>query len=187
MDNVPANVDLSFLVLRVGKGDKSAFSNLYERTSAKLFGVICRILKKRELAEEALQDTYVKIWEQAGKYDPAVASPITWMCTIARNRAIDIGRQKQERVSANSEELDETMPGQTADPLMNALQNDELRRLTGCLEGLEEDRRRMIMLAYYEGWSREELGNTFEKPVNTIKTILRRSLALLKECLNGSK
>ncbi len=185
MENVPANVDLSFLVIRVGKGDKSAFANLYDRTSAKLFGVICRILKKRELAEEALQDTYVKIWEQAGRFDPSLASPITWMATIARNRAIDIGRQRQEKISATAEEIDEDLPSGIADPLSSALQNDEMRRLTGCLGELTEDKRDMIVLAYYEGWSREELGSKFEKPVNTIKTILRRSLALLKECLNG--
>ncbi len=187
MDDDAANVDLSFLIIRMSKGDQSAFSNLYTRTNLKLFSIICRILKRRELAEEALQDTYVKIWEQAEKFDPSLASPITWMATIARNRAIDISRQHPERVSARSEAIKEDLPTPIVDPLKSVVQNDKLRKLAGCLDELAEDRRQMIILAYYEGWSREELGDKFEKPVNTIKTILRRSLARLKECLNGSE
>ena len=153
------NIDLNFLIIRVSQGDKKAFSDLYDKTCLKLFGIICRILKKPELAEEALQDTYVKIWQQASQFDPKISSPITWMATIARNRAIDIGRLKQEQIASKSDELEPSLPDEGLSPLMSTIQNDELRKLNACLDQLSADKKEMILLAYYEGWAREELGS----------------------------
>ena len=83
-----STTDLVRYLDAVRQGDQAAFAQLYEATRAKLYGVVLRILKRRDLADEVIQETYLKIWGSAGSFDPAVASPITWMVTIARNRAI---------------------------------------------------------------------------------------------------
>jgi RNA polymerase sigma-70 factor (ECF subfamily) len=176
---------LAALLTRAGAGDRDAFERLYARTSPKLFGVICRICANRELAKEALQESYVTIWQKAGTYDPELGSPIAWMARIARNRAIDLRRLRTERISELSDPIDDYDEASPANPASEAEQNEELRRLEACLEGLPAERKNMILLAYYSGWSREELAEKFARPVNTIKTVLRRSLAILRECLDG--
>ena len=88
--------ELVWLIAAVAKGDEAAFERLYAATRAKLFGVVLRILRRQDLAEEVIQETYVKIWNSAGQFNPALASPITWMASIARNRAIDVVRKRSE-------------------------------------------------------------------------------------------
>lgn len=177
--------DLAALLRRAGDEDRSAFDALYECTAAKLFGVICRICDNRELAKEALQESYLTIWRNAKLYDVEIASPIAWMARIARNQAIDARRRRSEQISARSEPSDENVMSLEPDPEAALRQSEALRRLTMCLDALPADRRDMVLLAYYNGWSREELSDRFMQPVNTVKTILRRSLALLRECLDG--
>jgi RNA polymerase sigma-70 factor, ECF subfamily len=178
--------DLAHLLRRTGAGERLAFVKLYERTSAKLYGVVRRICSSEETAREALQESYVLIWKNAASFNPELASPITWMARIARNKAIDIRRLQSERISSLGVELDLDAPGFDMDPLAATERNEGLRRLTDCLKGLPEDRREMILLAYYNGLSREEIGTRFDRPVNTVKTLLRRGLAQLKECLDGT-
>jgi RNA polymerase sigma-70 factor (ECF subfamily) len=176
---------LADLLRRTRDGDHAAFQTLYERTSAKLFGVICRICDNRELAREALQESYVTIWQKAQLYDPAIASPISWMARIARNQAIDLRRLRSERISDRSDPHDEDAISLEPDQVSMLEQSQTLRKLHECMTALSEESKSMVLLAYYEGWSREELAKKFERPVNTVKTALRRSLALLRECLDG--
>lgn len=176
--------DLVSLLARVAARDRDAFATLYQATSAKLWGVIVRILSRRDAAEDVLQEVYVKIWERAGSFDPAKASPITWMATIARNRAID---ELRRRSPVSIEEAPEALEVQESgpDPLEGAQQSEELKRLQECLQGLEPERREMVLLAYYTGLSRDEIAQRFSHPVNTIKTWLHRSLAQLRKCLGS--
>src|SRR5664279_2913706 len=88
--------ELVWLIAAVAKGDEAAFERLYAATRAKLFGVVVRILRRQDLAEEVIQEAYVKIWNSAGQFNPGLSSPITWMVSIARNRAIDIVRKRTE-------------------------------------------------------------------------------------------
>ena len=185
MSQAGTSQTLAELLKRTSDGDHAAFQTLYERTGAKLFGVVCRICDNRELAKEALQESYVTIWRKAQVFDPAIASPISWMARIARNQAIDMRRRRAERISESSEAPDEYTLVLDPDQESVLQQNDALRKLKECLAGLPEERKTMVLLAYYEGWSREELAEKFERPVNTVKTVLRRSLALLRECLDG--
>jgi RNA polymerase sigma-70 factor (ECF subfamily) len=174
--------ELVWLLAAVAKGDQAAFERLYEATRAKLYGVVLRILRRADLADEVMQDAYLKIWRSAQAYDPRMASPMTWMVAIARNRAIDLIRKKGE-TSIEEEPAAADVAGDNPDPLARREITDELRRLLACLGGLDEERRRIVLLAYYNGWSREQLAARFDKPVNTIKTWLRRSLIDLRECL----
>jgi RNA polymerase sigma-70 factor (ECF subfamily) len=177
--------DLVVLLARVAGGDRGAFDTLYWRTSAKLFASVRRILGDRAAAEDAVQEAYFRIWSRAGDFDGALGSPIAWMATIARHAAIDAARRGAERVSASSTELDVELIERLADPASGDRLGAETPRLRTCLERLDADRRGMIVLAYCEGWSREELARRFDRPVATVKTILRRSLFALKECLGG--
>ena len=176
--------ELVGLIGAVAQGDQAAFERLYVATRAKLYGVVLRILRRQDLAEEVIQETYVKIWNSAGQFNPALASPITWMASIARNRAIDIVRKKTE-VSIEEEPQAMEVASDSPDPLARREMTEELKRLLACLGQLEEDRRRMVLLAYYSGVSRDQLAAQFDAPANTIKTWLRRSLMQIRECLGS--
>lgn len=181
-----ADFELQALLTRVGQQDRAAFASLYQRTSAKLMGVVLRILGNREIAEEVVQETFVKVWRSAERFDPKVAAPMTWLASIARNQAIDTKRRSAERLSAATVEFDDggLASSGTLDPAAMA---DDLSQLRECLEKLPEDRRQMVLLAYYTGCSREELSTRFARPVGTIKILLHRSLAILKVCLDGGR
>ena len=176
--------ELVWLIAAVAKGDEAAFERLYAATRAKLFGVVLRILRRQDLAEEVIQDAYLKIWRGAGGFDPRLASPITWMVAIARNRAIDLARR---RTDASLEEEPAAMDAvaDTPDPLARREMTEDLKRLLNCLGGLDDERRQMVLLAYYNGWSREQLAAKFDTPVNTVKTWLRRSMMDIRECLGS--
>ena len=174
--------ELVWLIAAVSKGDEAAFERLYVATRAKLYGVVLRILRRQDLAEEVIQETYVKVWNSAGQFNPAVSSPITWMAAIARNRAIDVVRKRGE---SSIEEEPEAMDvaAETPDPLARREMSEELKRLLECVGRLEPDRQKLVLLAYYNGWSREQLAEKFAAPVNTVKTWLRRSMLDIRECL----
>ena len=174
--------ELVWLIAAVAKGDEVAFERLYTATRAKLFGVVLRILRRQDLAEEVIQEVYVKIWNSAGQFNPGVASPITWMASIARNRAIDVVRKKGE-TSIEEEPSAMDVAADTPDPLARREMTEELRRLLECVGQLEPERQKLVLLAYYNGWSREQLATKFEKPVNTVKTWLRRSMLDIRACL----
>lgn len=175
--------DLVRLLAAAGEGDRAAFERLYRATSPKLFGVTLRILHDRALAEEVLQEAYVRIWRNASRYDPATASPITWMAAIARNRAIDEARRVRPRGTEDASMLD-ALPDPAPSPARHAEGRQELRRLEGCLDELEAPRDEMVKLAYLDGLSREALAERFDQPVGTVKTWLRRSLLQLRACLD---
>lgn len=174
--------DLAAWLAGAARGDRAAFAALYRATSAKLYGSVLRILDDRTLATDILQEVYVKIWSRAATYDAAKASPMAWMATIARNRALDEVR-KHRIVAVDPESEDLQLPAPESDPLGGRERNEQLRRLLACLDGLDPERRRIVVQAYCHGLSREELATRFAHPVATIKTWLRRSLLQLRECL----
>ena len=176
--------DLGELLAQTGDGDQAAFRVLYDRTSAKLFGIIVRILIRRDLSEEVLQEVYMRIWQKAGDFQPDVASPVSWMAAIARNRALDeVRRVKPVSIEDTPEVLDLPDPGELAITVVE--RNDDLQRLLKCLEALEPQKREMVLMAYYRGESREALSQRFDSPVATIKTWLHRSLAQIRSCLGS--
>jgi RNA polymerase sigma-70 factor (ECF subfamily) len=176
--------ELVWLMAAVAKGDRAAFERLYTATCAKLYGVVLRILRRSDLADEVIQETYLKIWGSAGQFDPALSAPITWMVAIARNRAIDLVRKKADvSLEETPDVLD--VAAETPNPLAGREMTEDLRRLLACIGRLDEERRKLVLLAYYDGWSREQLATKFKKPVNTIKTWLRRSILEIRECLGS--
>jgi RNA polymerase sigma-70 factor, ECF subfamily len=176
--------ELVGLLRAVANRDQAAFEELYAATRAKLYGVVLRILRRADLADEVMQEAYLKIWNSAGQFDPALGSPITWMVAIARNRAIDVARRKRD---VSVEEVPEVLElaADVADPLAGRERSEELRRLLDCLGRLDPDQCQLMLLAYYNGLSREQLAARSGRPVNTIKTWLRRSILAVRECLGS--
>ena len=166
----------------VATGDRGAFSQLYEATSPKLFAVALRILRSRELAEDVVQEAFIKVWERAGDYRSDLANPMTWLSAIVRNRALDEVRRRAIRPTADDSVL-ENMEGDNEHPIVGLERQEDVARLMRCLDGLEDEKRQIVRLAYLEGLSREALAKRFDRPEGTIKTWLHRSLAQLKGCL----
>ncbi len=181
MISTPQNIVA--LLARVASKDAAAFEQVYDVTCAKLYGIILRILRRRDLADEVLQEVFVKIWERAADFDPARSSPITWMATIARNRALD---EIRRRVPVSIEEAPEAfnVASNDAPPLQALELSQDVKRLNACLDKLEPQRKQLVIEAYLQGATREELSQRFGHPVATIKTWLHRSLAQLKACLS---
>ena len=174
--------ELVWLLGAVARGDEAAFERLYNETRAKLYGVLLRILGRPALAEEVMQETYLKVWKMADRFDPMLASPITWMVAIARNRAIDIVRKRGDVSIEEEPEALETA-SDAPSPLARREMTEELRRLLTCLGKLDPEKQRIVLLAYYSGWSRDQLAQKLDIPVHTIKTWLRRSLLEIRECM----
>jgi RNA polymerase sigma-70 factor, ECF subfamily len=174
--------DLADLLRRVAARDEVAFAVLYRNTSAKLFGVISRILPARDAASEVLQEAYIRIWRRAGDFDSTRGSPLAWMATIARNRALDEVRRVRPKSLEDMPEGFEPA-GETVDPLATRERSEALTALLLCLDKMDAERRAVLMLAYYRGASREALAARFGRPAATIKTWLRRSLTQLRDCL----
>ena len=173
---------LSALLRQVAARDREAFALLYSATSSKLYGIILRILKRREIADEILQEVYLKIWQNAADFDTVRGSAITWMASIARNRAIDEVRRSQHLQQVDTPEALE-VASSDPDALSILASKQDLHRLLACMEKLEQGRRDMVLLAYFHGLSRDALATRFGHPVATIKTWLHRSLAQLKDCV----
>jgi len=174
--------ELVWLLAAVAKGDQAAFERLYQATRKKLYGTAVRILRRTDLANEVLQEVYLKVWNLAGQFDPAAVSPITWMVAITRSHAIDIVRRSPEISTEEEPEVSE-VAAESPHPSAKREMSEELKRLLACMGSLDEDHRRLVLLAYYGGWSREQLAAKFGRPVDTIRIWLRRALAEIRECL----
>jgi RNA polymerase sigma-70 factor (ECF subfamily) len=174
---------LAPLMPQIAAGDRGALKRLYEATSAKLFGVALRILADREEAEDVLQEVYVTIWRRADRYEPARASVMTWVSTIARNRAIDRLRARGPMAhAAPVEDLEIADEGQASAEALVAAGQDAAR-LAGCLGELDTRTETVIRTAFFEGVTYEALARRMDQPLGTVKSWIRRGLAKLKGCL----
>lgn len=168
----------------VAKGDTAAFSALYRQTSAKLFALSMGILKRKDWAEEFLQEAYTRIWRSAHRFDPAKGSGISWIVTIARNTALSkLMRRPKDEFAGNEAEMLQ-LPSRTPTPIENAMRSSDARQLAECLSELENDQRRSIYLIYYEGLTQREVAEHLERPIGTVKSWVRRGLIRLKGCLD---
>ena len=171
-------------LIRTGQEDRAAFRSVYAMTSAKLFGICLRICGDRQGAEDVLHDVYLIIWNRAGAYQPGRASPISWLATIARNRAIDWRRRQARSRSAPVEEADALPDGRPAqDDLLVA--DEANARLHDCLEGIESRQRGAIRSAFFGGLTYAELAERQAVPLGTMKSWVRRGLLALRGCLDA--
>jgi RNA polymerase sigma-70 factor (ECF subfamily) len=167
----------------VARHDRAALRIVYDLTSAKLFGVCLRMSQDHEAAEDILQGVYLKIWDRAGRFDSARASPITWLCAIARNAAIDWRRASGRTVALPIEAAAEIADSR---PLADRMLEDagESARLLGCIDILEHRQQGAIRAAFFDGLAYSELAAAMAVPLGTMKSWIRRGLQQLKRCLD---
>jgi RNA polymerase sigma-70 factor, ECF subfamily len=174
-------VEITWLLAAVTKGDAAAFERLYASTCAKVYGVVLRILRRHDLAADVMEETYLQIWATAGEFNPAHASPLAWMVAIARRLAIARSRQPLPPGAQDEPEVADENEGPGTVPRHQL--TDDLKRLLTCIGRLEPDRQRMLLLAYYGAFTREQLSTKLEMPVNLLRSSLRRSLAEVEQCM----
>ncbi len=169
------------LLSRVALREPLAFRQLYDQTSAKLFGICLRILNNRADAEEALQEVFVKIWNKADMFQTGRASGIAWMAMITRNQAIDRLRARKPGSVDILEQSD--LADDKPSPETNTIASDEYRRLNNCLDELKPQHAEAVRKTYLGGWSYQETADALNIPLNTAKTWVRRSLGALQDCM----
>lgn len=176
---------LQQLLAATARGDQRAFQRLYQASSSHLFGLLLRMLKRREWAEEALQDCYLKVWQKAETYAPEKGAPLTWLMTVARYRALDLLRVKRPEVEMpeENEAAPLTFADVAEDPLARAVEQEGIGRLKQCMKGLQDEQQQSVLLAYYEGYTHQELADKLQAPLGTVKSWVRRGLQKLRECL----
>lgn len=179
-----ANAALAATLLsRVADRDRAAFEALYQLTSARLLGIVIRVLGDRVEAEDVLQDAYIAVWANAGKFDATRASSWAWLGAIARNRAIDRLRARPPVVQRAPIALAETLPDPAPSPATQADASNQRSRLDDCLARLEQRRQMLIRTAFFEGATYDELALRTGSPLGSVKSWIRRGLLQLRECL----
>lgn len=190
------SIDISRLMARAGMGDRAAFATLYERTSAHLLGVVLRINRDRAQAEDILQEVYVNVWRAAKSFDAAQSQPLTWLTSIARNRAIDSLRRLQTQpqfrsnhvANGDEEETDvyDTVADDAPGPLDLLSRAADARVLGACMQQLSAKQRQSVALAFFDGLSHAEVAESMRQPLGTVKSWVRRALLSLKVCLDAA-
>ena len=190
--------ELSRLLARSSLGDRAAFATLYERTSSHLLAVVLRIQRDRAQAEDILQEVYVNVWRAAKSFDAAQSQPLTWLTSIARNRAIDGLRRAQtqpqmralgpavEGRDPEDDDVYDTVADDSPGPLELLSRASESRSLAACMEKLSALQRQSVALAFFQGLSHAEVAEQLHQPLGTVKSWVRRSLMVLKACLQGA-
>ena len=169
--------------MATGTEDRAAFATLYSLTSAKLFGVCLRICGDRGAAEEVLSDVYLTIWQRAGAFEPGRASPISWLATIARKRAVDWRRSAGRRPTMALDHAPD-VADETPSVEEQMVRSEAERTLHLCLDQLDDKQRGAIRSAFFGGLTYAELAERDAVPLGTMKSWVRRGLQRLKDCLS---
>jgi RNA polymerase sigma factor (sigma-70 family) len=186
---------LADLLAGVKLGDRAAFGEMYDMTSSLLLGMVLKIQRNRAVAEEVLQEVYVNVWRAAASFDAAMSQPMTWLASIARNRAIDSLRraQTQPRTVSTSvqgaddddeHDLMQDFAAEGGDPLELLGQAAERLELDRCMGSLTSEQKQSLALAFYQGLSHAEVAEHLHQPLGTVKSWVRRALQSLKNCLS---
>lgn len=170
------------MLVAIAAGSRVDFADFYRTNCDMVFAILLRMLRDRTDAEDLLQEVFVRVWTRAGRYDPRLSNPRTWLVAITRNAAID--RLRSRQVRPVTQPVDPGLPGPGPGPEAQAIAADQRTRLDGCLDELDADKAQAVRRAYLDGWSYEELARDADVPLNTMKTWLRRSLQRLRACMD---
>ncbi|CEA09771.1 ECF RNA polymerase sigma factor SigK [Arthrobacter saudimassiliensis] len=176
---------LEDLVRRSGQGDEAAFAALYDATSATVYGLAVRVTRSPELAAEVVQETYLMAWQQSARFDASRGSVPAWLCTLAHRRAVDRIRQtarEREREQTYEQRRAETPTDQTWQEVEQTMDTHEVRAGLGHLTPLQ---REAVALAYYQGFTHQEVARRLDVPLGTAKARIRDGLTRLRSALGG--
>ncbi len=170
------------LIQAIQNKDKIGAEALYDMYSASLYGVIFRIVQREEIAEDLLQDTFVRIWNSFSSYDPSKGKLFTWMVNIARNIAIDKTRSKDFRNGLKTEDIDNNVL--SIEGSFQSEMNTETLGIKELVEKLKPDHKLVLDLVYYKGYTHVEVAEQLEIPLGTVKTRLRNAIITLRKVFN---
>ncbi len=174
--------DIDSLLAATAAGDAMAFRALYDAAAPQLFAQALRILKRRDWAEDVLQESFTAIWQRASDFQPELGTGRAWITVILRNRALDRLRRARPLVAADDDML-AAIPDDAPSPYDLTAIAIEARRLHDCLDQLEDGQRHAILAAYFDGLTHDQLATRLATPLGTVKSWIRRGLMRLKGCL----
>ncbi|GED96301.1 ECF RNA polymerase sigma factor SigK [Gordonia crocea] len=180
-----ATAELDDLLARVADGDRSAFAELYDQTSSRVYGMILRVLRDQGYSEEVTQEVYLQVWREAGAFRSSQGSAMSWLLTIAHRRAVDRVRSERSATARDTRygirELVEVTESVEEDVLLR----DAGRQTRRCIETLTDRQAEAVSLAYYEGLTYREVATTLSVALPTVKSRIRDGLMRLRRCLEG--
>ncbi|WP_121104078.1 RNA polymerase sigma factor [Pseudomonas sp. WPR_5_2] len=171
------------LLAQCSLGDRRAFETLYRSVGPRLHGVALRFMGRQDLAEEVLQESFVRIWNNASRYEAHLSAPLTWMINITRNQAIDQLRKHRDRPLSDAEEQTLVDESPSVDEQLNSAR--EASALNRCLDSLDGMQRQSITVAYFQGLSCAELAEHLAAPLGSVKSWIRRGMERLRRCLES--
>jgi RNA polymerase sigma-70 factor, ECF subfamily len=180
------NSDLDALLRQVARGDMDAFAALYDRSRARVYGLVTRVLRDSGYSEETTQEVYLEVWRTAGAYDSAKGSALSWLLTMAHRRAVDRVRAEQSASQRDSKYGAASVERPRDLVADSAIAADERRQVAACLDGLTDMQRQCIDLAYYGGLTYVEVSQRLSANLSTIKSRMRDALRGLRDCLGAT-
>ncbi|WP_431035525.1 sigma-70 family RNA polymerase sigma factor [Pseudomonas yamanorum] len=171
------------LLAQCSLGNRQAFETLYRSVSPRLHGIALRFMGRQDLAEDVLQESFVRIWFNASRYEAHLSAPLTWMINITRNLAIDQLRKHREQPLSDGQQDAMTDESPSAHELLDS--EREAHALNRCLDSLEGMQRQSITVAYFQGLSCSELADHLAAPLGSVKSWIRRGMERLRRCLES--
>ncbi len=182
--------EINQLLARVALRDAKAFEALYRKVAGRLLAVAMRVVQDRGAAEDVLQEVFVTIWNQTAAAAPGQSLTLAWLCVVTRNRSIDsLRRRRPEQplqwMDANGEEQSHDIQDESGSPIEQLLALEGEGRLGHCVDALEPEPKRAVLLAFYDGLTHPEIAERMQRPLGTVKAWTRRSLMRLKGCMDA--
>jgi RNA polymerase sigma-70 factor (ECF subfamily) len=174
--------DTASLLARCAASDAAAFRQLYDAYSGRLYGIALRITRQPALASDAVHDALLQVWRNSARFDPERGNADGWLISLVRYRALDIARrQTRETPGLEIPEQMDTDP----DALSRLVTGSESKALRHCLEQVEAPRRALVMLAFIDGLTQNEVAARVGQPLGTVKSSIRRALLSMRSCLQA--